>query len=168
MAFRNIFDPPHQNFDIGRVVRWLLQTLWHKLGRVEEWHEMDATGEPQFLNTWAQNGNPYAPAAFYKDPFGVVHLRGAITPGASPSADVIYIPEEYGTKLGASIDNLKFKTYGILAAGASVDCVITVYTDTASPGDVLIQAARDDGAGAFSTGDIIFLDGVSWRSDYSW
>lgn len=49
---------------------------------VEAWHVVGSVGEPQFAASWV-NYDPtlYEPAAFYKDPFGVVHLRGVISGG---------------------------------------------------------------------------------------
>jgi hypothetical protein len=48
----------------------------------EAWHEVGQPGEPTFQNNWQ---NYFAPAtetaAFYKDVFGVVHLKGYINSG---------------------------------------------------------------------------------------
>ena len=51
---------------------------------VEPFHEVGAAGEPGFESSWGNkdpNGN--TTAAFYKDPYGVVHLKGTITGGLS-------------------------------------------------------------------------------------
>lgn len=52
----------------------------------EGWHEVGTSGEPAFQNLWVNFGAPYNTAAFYKDGFGRVHLRGVITSGTSGAA----------------------------------------------------------------------------------
>jgi hypothetical protein len=42
----------------------------------EPWHEIGASGEPGFENKWKNGGGISETAAFYKDPTGIVHLRG--------------------------------------------------------------------------------------------
>ena len=44
---------------------------------------MGASGQPGFKNGWKNYGFGSAPAAFYKDREGVVHLKGTITGGTS-------------------------------------------------------------------------------------
>ena len=44
------------------------------------------TGQPAFANSWANYGAGWGDAAFWKDPFGWVHLRGLIKTGTVPSA----------------------------------------------------------------------------------
>jgi hypothetical protein len=71
------------------------------LAAPENWHEINAPGEPTFQNGWA-NEDPATEttAAFYKDPYDVIHLKGLITPvndltvftlppGYRPAHDVI-------------------------------------------------------------------------------
>src|SRR3954469_22536714 len=77
----------------------------------EGWHEVGAAGEPKFNY---DHGTPryddsyvnldptkYNTAAFYKDPLGIVHLKGAITPrdttlGAScDSHSIFQLPAGY-------------------------------------------------------------------------
>ena len=56
-----------------------------KLARSEPYHEVGAAGKPAFQNGWANAGPvPFSTAAFYKDPLGVVHLKGDLLkdPGA--------------------------------------------------------------------------------------
>jgi hypothetical protein len=40
---------------------------------------------PTFQNSWVDFGVSFAPAKYYKDPFGIVHLEGLIKNGASGS-----------------------------------------------------------------------------------
>lgn len=46
----------------------------------ESRHVVGAAGEPAYQNGWATDGGLRA-AGFYKDPFGIVHVDGAITGG---------------------------------------------------------------------------------------
>lgn len=48
---------------------------------VEPWHQIGAAGEPAFQNGWTHYGYGWPNAAFYKDPFGVVHMKGLIKSG---------------------------------------------------------------------------------------
>lgn len=54
------------------------------LAAPEAWHEVGTSGQPAFENGW-QNGDPAdsVTAGFYKDPFGVVHLKGVVYNGAA-------------------------------------------------------------------------------------
>lgn len=48
----------------------------------EPWHRVGTAGEPPFLNGWDNADSELAPARFYKDPLGIVHIQGTIaTPG---------------------------------------------------------------------------------------
>ena len=60
----------------------------------EAWHEVAATGEPAFINGWANNSDTGdTTAAFYKDPFEIVHLKGTVgdttVTGGAPAAFVL-------------------------------------------------------------------------------
>ena len=61
---------------------------------VEPFHEVGAPGEPLFQNGWSNFGSEVATAAFYKDPLGVVHLRGTLA--GSPDGTVAFtLPPGY-------------------------------------------------------------------------
>jgi hypothetical protein len=55
-----------------------------KLKPPEPWHELGATGEPTLnsaggaLCSWSNFDSNHDSAAFYRDPFGVVHLKGVL------------------------------------------------------------------------------------------
>jgi hypothetical protein len=54
------------------------------LAAPEAWHEVGAAGEPAFQNAWVnESPTTETTAAFYKDPLGVIHLKGLITGGAN-------------------------------------------------------------------------------------
>ena len=52
------------------------------------------TGGVGFSNGWSDYGSGYTPAAFWKDPFGVVHIQGFIT-GGSVGATAFTLPVAY-------------------------------------------------------------------------
>lgn len=52
---------------------------------VENWREIGATGNPAFQNSWV-NRTGEAAAAFYKDPFDRVWLKGGIDSGTTNQA----------------------------------------------------------------------------------
>jgi hypothetical protein len=62
-----------------------LDELYEQM-QVEGWHEIGATGEPAFSNSWVNYGAGYNTAAFFKDPNGVVHLKGLIKSGTVTNA----------------------------------------------------------------------------------
>jgi hypothetical protein len=126
------------------------------LAAPEAWHEVGTAGNPGFetcavapVVAW-QNNRPDtdATAAFYRDPYGVVHLKGSIKcPGQAPggSYNILRLPPGYWpSQLQwwlVSADNgpatVAAENYGTFAA--------LIYVN---------------GAGA---DDRISLDGISWR-----
>ena len=62
---------------------------------VEAWHEVGGgPSEPAFENGWANYGNANeVTAGFYKDPFGIVHLKGILAAG--PNAVIFTLPPGY-------------------------------------------------------------------------
>jgi hypothetical protein len=62
------------------------------LKHAEAWHEVGATGEPGFFTStdcptaWTQQDTGFTSPAFYRDPYGIVHLKGVI---ARPPAATI-------------------------------------------------------------------------------
>lgn len=57
---------------------------------------LDAWTTPTLLNSWVNFGGGFFNAGFYKDPFGIVHLRGVIASGVLAQAAFVlpagYIP----------------------------------------------------------------------------
>ena len=47
----------------------------------EPYREVNTPGQPQFQNGWANRGGSDSTAAFYRDPLGVVHLKGTFETG---------------------------------------------------------------------------------------
>ncbi len=59
----------------------------------EPFHDVGARGEPEFENGWSNLGSGRSSAAFYRDPLGVVHLKGTI---AGPAGSVAFtLPPGY-------------------------------------------------------------------------
>jgi S-layer homology domain len=69
----------------------------------EPFHEVGAGGEPPFENGW-HNQAPAVEttAAFYKDPSGVVHLKGIVV-SAELETDIFHLPPGYRVTKGACI-----------------------------------------------------------------
>jgi hypothetical protein len=64
---------------------------------IEAWHEVGAGGEPAFEAGWRnQDSVGSSTAAFYKDPFEIVHLKGYISGTSFNPENVIFtLPEGY-------------------------------------------------------------------------
>lgn len=52
-----------------------------KFIRDPNFHNIGATGEPAFTNSWVNFNALDNPASYWRDPFGIVHLRGLIKSG---------------------------------------------------------------------------------------
>lgn len=52
-----------------------------QLTKEPNWRKIGDAGQPPFAGTWVNFGTSDAPAAFWRDPFGWVHLRGLIKSG---------------------------------------------------------------------------------------
>jgi hypothetical protein len=70
---------------------------------------------PTLLNSWSNQGAPWAVAGYYKDPFGRVHLKGQLT-GGSASANFFVLPVGYRPS-----EQLLFI---IIANGAVAQCLV--------------------------------------------
>lgn len=55
-------------------------------GREPNFRAVGGTGQPAFTNSWVNYGSSWAPAAFWRDPLGFVHLRGLIKSGTVGNA----------------------------------------------------------------------------------
>ena len=95
----------------------------------ESWHEIGATGEPAFQNSWVNYGSGYATAAFMKDALGFVHIKGSIKSGtvAQPifTVPTAYRPatiQQFAIPSNAALATLQINTVGevtILACGSN-------------------------------------------------
>jgi hypothetical protein len=65
------------------------------LAPAENWHEVDSPGEPVFQNGWTNTGPATdVTAAFFRDPYGIVHLKGLIYNGTNDAA-IFVLPDGY-------------------------------------------------------------------------
>jgi hypothetical protein len=65
------------------------------LAAPENYHEVGAPGEPAFQNSWVNEApGSESTGAFFKDPFGVVHLKGILSGGAA-STTILTLPAGY-------------------------------------------------------------------------
>ena len=63
---------------------------------VESWREVGEADNPGFASSWINYGSGFNSAAFYRDPFGVVHLKGLVKNGTVGSAQTIFtLPANY-------------------------------------------------------------------------
>jgi hypothetical protein len=126
------------------------------LAPAEPWHEVGTAGNPVFetcsvapVTAW-QNNRPSTDetAAFYRDPYGVVHLKGSIKcPGAAPggSYDIFKVPRGYFPN--------RLQWWSVSADHGTATVVAENYGTFAA----LVYV---NGAGA---DDRISLDAISWR-----
>jgi hypothetical protein len=116
------------------------------VGSPEAFREVGATGQPGFENGWTNFGPAlYDTAAFYKDPLGVVHLKGTVKDGIIGT--IFTLPVGYRPA--------KSQFFAIPANNAF--------------GDVLVRGLSEGGAAGrvqFNAGSTAFasLDGVSFRA----
>lgn len=65
------------------------------LAPAENWHEVGAPGQPAFQNGWTNEDPTETTAAFYEDPYGVVHLKGNIANAGDASTTMFTLPAGY-------------------------------------------------------------------------
>lgn len=68
--------------------RFLDQSGASSVPPVEQWTSAS------FLNSWVDFGAPYSPTGYFKDPFGIVRIRGVIKSGTAPNPAFI-LPTAY-------------------------------------------------------------------------
>lgn len=98
---------------------WLLKA-WNIIGQVEEWHEIGNSGEPAFENSWDNTGGVYETAAFYKDPFGRVHIKGRIDTG-SAGTTAFTLPANYRPAATINVDGITITNAGLIQPGTTPD-----------------------------------------------
>ncbi len=101
---------------------------------------------------WQDKGYPYPTAAYYRDPFGVVHLRGSVTCPVTPQAGevvIFFLPPGYTPALPE-----------FFAAG---DTAGLTRMQVASNGSVLYESTPSNLAAT----DFLSLDGISFRCEPS-
>lgn len=107
----------------------------------EPYHEVGAPGEPGFGTNWVNFQPTSASVGFYKDPLGIVHLKGTISAIGLASEVTFTLPEGYRPA--------KILRIGVASSGMSK----TLFIDP--DGDV----RTDD-----RNGEDLGLDGVTFRA----
>ena len=82
-------------------------------GLVDDWHEVGASGEPAFANSWVNAVGGNATAAFRKDGEGTVHIKGLIKSGTLGST-AFTLPVGYRPLLDHNVAALAFNVIGRL------------------------------------------------------
>jgi hypothetical protein len=111
--------------------------------KVEPYHEVNSAGEPVFAAGWSNAGPTLTSAAFYKDPLGVVHLKGTVQRSGG-TAVIFALPAGYRPAQVAS-----FPTVGS--------------SPPVSPTSVLIFTTGEVSIGAGGD-DAYLLDGITFRA----
>jgi hypothetical protein len=102
-------------------------------------------GNPGFNSSWKNFGPSFAPAGFYKDQLGIVHLQGLVDPPGFAGA-IFTLPEDY----------LPEQSYNFTYFGAMADSEKTV--------PVVIEADGDVTAASSDYSSSLTLDGITFRA----
>lgn len=84
----------------------------------EAWRVVGAVGQPAFQNGWVNFGGGEPALSFYKDPLGIVRIRGLIKSGAVNSV-VFTLPVGYRPNIGGG--SIRF---ACMATGALSQCYV--------------------------------------------
>jgi hypothetical protein len=127
----------------GLVSRQQMAVFIVKVVASEPFHIVGGTGEPAFQNGWNNFGFGYSLAGFFKDPMGIVHLKGTLSGGGSGSI-AFTLPEGY-----RPAENLFLP----IAGGGPIAANLQIFPDgTVEP--------AGDGGGT----PIVGLDGLTFRA----
>ncbi|MGH2674457.1 MAG: hypothetical protein ACRDKA_10095 [Actinomycetota bacterium] len=91
----------------------------------EPHHEVGTAGEPSFGSGWANDNPGTTSAAFYKDPLGVVHLKGIVS-ASSAGSTIFTLPAGYRPTKGACFPTVRAvpvlsSAYVCVQVGGAVD-----------------------------------------------
>jgi hypothetical protein len=112
----------------------------------EPWRDVGTAGQPDFENTWAIWAG-LGKVSFYKDPIGIVRLRGSVISNGSSTEQVIFtLPPGYRPEQG----------FTVLAA--KPDAATTARAGVGSEGEVLGLCTPQNGC-------TVRLDGIAFRAD---
>lgn len=138
-------DPPASIFVTGRLAL-------HE-EPLEQWHEVGETGEPTFGTGWANDtSSNYAKAGFWKDPDGLVHLKGRVKTSSGASTTIFALPSAYWPWFSGTAFNANPIRALTLKNGTRINVEIYGASST-NVGEVVVQ-------GSVSTNDWITLDGI--------
>lgn len=132
------------NQQLDQMWKKWISSLYNFL-QVEAVHEIGATGNPAFENSWV-NYDSSRKARFYKDPFGRVHLGGVVKTGTVPST-AFTLPEGYRPEY---------------TDASGPDAIFAISSNNAF-GEALVkydgQVIINNGSSAWAS-----LDGISFRA----
>jgi hypothetical protein len=127
-------------------------------GPVAPWREIGAAGQPSFdCNsmipcTWANYGGGYNTAAFYKDPVGIVHLKG-----------LIKVIPQLATSYSCDLPRIFTLPAGYRPAAVTI--APTLHNDEVARIDIFPTGEVTICQPQFiATGDWWSLDGISYRA----
>ncbi len=101
---------------------------------------------PTFAGTWANLGGGTTPAGYWKDPFGVVHLRGTVDTGALPPSTIFTLPVGYRPAFQHNFAGIR--------TGAGVTSRVSV----------LATGVVQETAGRTAAGHFLSLDGITFNA----
>lgn len=84
-SFLPVLKAEEIQVDKRLIIRDLVQ-----LTKEPNFRKVGDAGQPAFLNSWVNFGTTDAPAAFWRDPFGWIHLRGLIKNGTIGSTNAAF------------------------------------------------------------------------------
>jgi hypothetical protein len=96
----------------------------------EPWHLVGAAGEPAFANSWANNGGGQPVASFFRDPHGIVHLKGLVKNGTVAVA-AFTLPAGYRP------DPLAAERWALPFFNSSASSYGVAYAQVSANGDVV-------------------------------
>lgn len=113
---------PQQN-EPAEIRRAIVQA-YDQIERAEPWHEVGATNEPAFKNSWANFGAADASAAFRRNVLGQVEFKGELTSpagGATGNGTIAFsLPNGYFDAVRAQ------RLVGVGASGVAAPVVAVV------------------------------------------
>jgi hypothetical protein len=112
----------------------------------EAFHEVGSVGQPAFENGWVNYGPTlYETTAFYKDPLGVVHLKGTVENG---NTTIFTLPVGYRPA--------KSQFFPTVASNAFGDVLVRGLTEGGAAGQVHFNAGNPS--------LFVSLSGISFRA----
>ena len=133
IMFGTILDKTFSNS--YQWITWLFDL--HKYVKIEAWHEIGASGEPAFQNSWANVGGANDETLAYRlEGSKKLHLKGLIDSGTITDGTVVFtLPSEYAPAKTVKVP-------GMYVQGSSENAYqIEIQTD----GDVAIYGVSGAG-----------------------
>ena len=117
-------------FDIIRNIETRLNNLEKALFPIENWRYIGESGQPNFENSWTNyNTSTHQSCAFYKDSFGIVRLKGAVSTGTI-SSSIFTLPVGYRPLKSINQTVLSNGAFGIIQINSSGTVICTTGTNT--------------------------------------